>query len=178
MKSFRFLLMATAAALLPVLSPSLFAAKVIISPMTETLYVKADSPDLIWFRHYRLAEVDGTELILDTLKKSAVDQARFARYPGAVAVLDDDAKIPAGAAVLVLTWSDGVVSATLQRDGKGKELGPVSRTPLSNHPDYTRMRQYLDRGTPEERRDASLRANTQKNFYQALRLAQRYQAKE
>jgi len=177
MKSFRSLLFA-GAALLSAVPLQLVAAAVTISPAAETLYVKADSPDLIWFRHYRLAEVDGSELILATLKKTAADQARFAGYTGAVSVLDDGADAPEGAPVLLLTWSDGVVSATLQRGKANKEMGPVSRTPISNHPDYAQMRQYLDRGTSEERRDADLRARTQVNLYQSLRLVQRYQAKD
>jgi hypothetical protein len=177
MKSFRSLLFAGVAALLSVVPLGLFAANVTISPATETLYVKIDSPDLIWFRHYRLAETDGSELILDALKKTAADQVRFAKYPGAVTVLDDDARAPEGAAVLLLTWNNGAVSATLQRGGKEKEIGAVSRTPLSNHPDYVRMREKLDQGSSEERRDADLRARTQMNLYQSLRLVQRYQAK-
>jgi hypothetical protein len=176
MKSFRSLLFAGVALLL-VGSPASFAAKVTLAPAAETLYVKADSPDLIWFHHFRLAEVDGSELILDTLKKSAADQARFAGYPGAVTVLEDDANAPDGAAVLLLTWNDGVVSATLRRGDDKTAMGVVSRTPMASHPDYPQMRRYLDRGSREERRDADLRVRTQVNLYEALRLAQRYQVK-
>lgn len=177
MKSFRSLLLAGAAALLSVVPLSLVAAAVSLAPATETLYVKVDSPDLIAFHHYRLAEVDGAELILSTLQKSVADQARFAGYPGKVEVLGDDAKVPAGAAVVVLTWDGGVVSATLRRDDKKKELGAVSRTPLSSHPDYEQIRATLDRGNREERRDADLRVKTQLYLFEALRLAQRYQVK-
>jgi len=177
MKSFRSLLFAGVVALLSVLPLRLVAAAVTLAPATETLYVKVDSPDLIAFHHYRLAEVDGSELILSTLQKSAADQARFAGYPGKVEVLADDAKVPAGAAVIVLTWNGASVSATLRRDDQKKELSVVSRTPLSSHPDYDQMRATLDRGNREERRDADLRARTQVNLFEALRLAQRYQSK-
>lgn len=177
MKSFRSVLLAGATALLSVLPLSLAAGSVSLSPAAETLYVKADSPDLIAFRHYRLAEVDGSELILGALQKSAADQARFAGYAGKVEVLDDNAEAPKGAAVIVLTWNGPEVSATLRRDEQKKELGTVSRAPLAGHPDYTQIRTTLNQGSREERRDAGLRARTQMNLFEALRLAQRQQAK-
>jgi len=177
MKSFRLPLLAGLAALFGVFTLRLAAAEAVTIAPTETLYVKADSPDLIAFRHYRLAEVDGSELILATLKKTATDQARFAQYAGKVEVLDDDAKAPDGAAVLVLMWDGGAVSATLRRDSQKKQLGAVSRAPLSSHPDYTQMRAELNRGSREERRDAGLRAQTQLYLYESLRQVQRYQAK-
>ena len=178
MKSFRLPLLAGVIALFGLFSLRLAAAEALtITPATETLYVKVDSPDLIEFRHYRLAVVDGSELILSTLKKTATDQARFANYAGKVEVLDDDAKVPEGAAVLVLMWDGGAVSATLRRDSQKKQLGAVSRAPLSGHPDYTQMRAELDRGSRDERRDADLRAKTQMDLYEALRLTQRFQAK-
>jgi hypothetical protein len=172
MKSFRSLLLAGAAVLLSIAPLSGFAAKFTVSPASETLYVKVDSPDLIAFRHYRLAKVDGSELILSTLKQSAADQAGFAKYPGKVEVLDDEAVVPTGAALLLLTWNGTAVSATVQRDGNSKEIGLVSRSPISSHPDYAQMRKELDRGTSEERRDADLRARTRMNLYESLRLVQ------
>ncbi len=60
---------------------------------------------------------------------------------------------------------------------RDKEIGLVSRTPLANHPDYARMRQEMDRGSREERSDANLRARTEMNLYEALRLVQRDQVK-
>ena len=178
MKSFRLPLLAGVVALFGLFALRSVAAEApVISPATETLYVKVDSPDLIEFRHYRLAVVDGSELILSTLKKTAADQARFAKYTGKVEVLDDDAKAPEGAAVLVLMWDGGAVSASLQRRSQKKGLGAVSRAPLSSHPDYTQMRAELDRGSRDDRRDADLRAKTQMYLYEALRVVQRYQAK-
>jgi hypothetical protein len=178
MKSFRLPLLAGLVALFGLFSVRLVAAEpLVIAPASETLYVKADSPDLIAFHHYRLAEVDGSELILATLKKTAGDQARFAKYPGKVEVLDDEAKAPEGAAVLLLTWNGERVSATLQRGKREKDLGLVSAAPLAGHPDYAQMRRELDRGTSDERSDARLRTRTEMNLYEALRLVQRYQAK-
>ena len=177
MKSLRVALFAGFAVLSGILAPRLAAAALTISPATETLYVKIDSPNLIAFHDYRFAQTDGSELILATLKKTAADQARFAEYPGEVTVLDDDAKAPAGAAVLLLTWNGVEVHATFMRDGKEKSLGTVSRAPLSNHPDYATMRLELDRGSSDDRRDAQLRAKTQMQLYQSLRLMRRYQAK-
>src|SRR6478736_1094040 len=177
MKSLRVILLAGFAVLSAALTPQLMAAKLTISPATEPLYVRIDSPNLIAFHDYRLAQADGSELILTTLKKTAADQARFAEYPGEVIVLDEDAKVPAGAAVLLLTWVGAEVNATLMRDGKEKSLGAVSRAPLSNHPDYATMRLELDRGSSDDRRDAQLRAKTQMQLYQSLRLVRRYQAK-
>jgi hypothetical protein len=178
MKSFRFALLAGAAALFSVL-PLPLAAKpaLTVSPATETLYVRIDSPDLIAFHRYRLAEVNGTELILSTLKQVADDQARWAGYPGPVSVLDDDAKAPEGAPVLLLTWEGDTVTATLIRGGREKSLGVVSRTKMSNHPDYPELRKDLDRGLSEERRDAHLRARTTMDLYAALLIVNRYQAK-
>jgi len=178
MKSFRLPLLAGAVALFGLFSVRLVAAEPLtIAPAAETLYVKADSPNLMDFHDYRLSEVDGSELILATLKKTADDQVRFAKYAGKVEVLDDDAKAPEGAAVLILTWNGEKVSATLQRGKREKSLGLVSAAPLAGHPDYSEMRKQLDRGSPEERSDAHLRTRTQMSLYESLRLVQRYQAK-
>jgi len=178
MKSFRLPLLAGVIALFGLFSLRLVAAEPLtIAPATETLYVKADSPDLIAFHDYRRSKVDGSELILATLKKTAADQARFANYAGKVEVLDDEAKVPEGAAVLILTWNGEKVSATLQRGKREKSLGLVSAAPLAGHPDYPEMRKQLDRGSPEERSDAHLRTRTQMSLYESLRLVQRYQAK-
>jgi hypothetical protein len=178
MKSFRFLILVGVAALASFGPLRLAAAGgLTVAPATETVYVKIDSPDLIAFHHYRLAEVNGTELILTTLKQTADDQARFAGYAGPVCVLDDDAKAPDGAPVLLLTWNGDAVSATLLRGGREKSLGIVSRTSLATHPNYLEMRKYLDKGLSEEQHDAHLRAKTQMNLYMALRILTRYQAK-
>ena len=177
MKPFRFLLLAGAGALFALLPSRLAAAALTVSPATETVYVKIESPDLITFHRYRLAEVNGSELILSTLKQTAADQARFAGYTGPVSVLDDDAKAPAGAPVLLLTWQGDEVFATLRRGDREQSLGVVSRTKLSTHPDYPEMRKSLDKGLSEERRDAHLRATTQMNLYVALRILNRYQTK-
>jgi hypothetical protein len=173
MKSIRSLLLAGVAALLSVVPLALVAANVTISPAAETLYVRIDSPDLIAFRHYRLAKADGSELILSTLKKTAAEQARFAGYTGEVIVLDDGAEAPAGADVLLLEWNDELVNASLHRGGKKKFLSTVSRAPLSGHPNFPAMRADLDRGSRDERRDADLRAKTQMYLYESLRLARR-----
>lgn len=175
MKSVRLRLTAAVAALFSLMVPSLVAADTPIAATAaaNALHVKIDSPDLIAFRHYRLAKADGSELILSTLKKTAADQARFAGYAGEVVVLDDGAEAPAGADVLLLEWNDDSVHASLLRGGKKKFLSTVSRAPLSGHPNYAAMRADLDRGSRDERRDADLRARTQMNLYEALRLAKR-----
>lgn len=178
MKSFRLPLFARVVALFGLFSLRLVAAEPLtIAPATETLYVKIDSPNLIAFHDYRRSEVDGGELILATLKKTAADQVRFSKYPGKVEVLDDDAKAPEGAAILLLTWNGKKVSATLLRGKREKSLGLVSAAPLAGHPDYSQMRQELDRGTSDERSDAHLRTSTQMSLYESLRLVQRYQVK-
>ena len=178
MKSFRFTLAAGAVALFSVLLLPLAAASALtVAPATETLYVRIDSPDLIAFHHYRLAEVNGTELILSTLKQTADDQARFAGYTGPVCVLDDNAKAPEGAPVLLLTWENERVTATLMRGGREKSLGVVSRVSMATHPDYPELRKDLDKGLSDQRRDAWLRARTQMNLYAALFILNRYKAK-
>ncbi len=178
MKSIRCALLTGLALLLSAVPFRLSAADTVAatSPATK-LYVKIDSPDLLNFHDYRLSRVDSSELVLTTLKNSAAAQARFAGYPGEVIVLDENAKAPDGAAVLLLVWDRGVVTATFQQNGREKFLGVVSRTPLSTHPDYSRMRQDIDQGLREYRHDAHLRATTQMNLYQALLYLRNYQAK-
>ncbi len=179
MKSLRFALVASAAALYAILPLQLAAASTVkVAPAAEPVYVKIESNQMIWFEHYRYSEANGSEeIILSTLKQTAVDQARFAGYPGAVIVLDDGAKVPEGAPVLLLTWNGETVNATLIRGDRETSLGVVSRSSTSTHPDYANMRQFLDKGPHLERRDAVLRANTQMNLYVALRLLNRNQDK-
>lgn len=153
---------------------------VLAAPATgadETVYVSIDSPELISFARFRLARENGDELILSTLQSAAAEQAHFSGYPGKVIVLDEQASAPAGAKVLMLTWSDGVVFATLMQNGREQSLGVVSRNQLSEHPDYQAMRREIDRHQLREaRRDAELRAATQMNLYQALKYLQQKQA--
>jgi hypothetical protein len=178
MKSFSLPLFAGIVALFGSFIPRLAAAEPLtISPATETLYVKVDSPYQETFHDYRLSKVDGSELILTTLKKTANEQVHFANYPGKVEVLDDDAKVPEGAALLLLTWTGRPVSATLLRGKHEKSLGLVSAAPLTGHPNYLEMRQEMDRGTSDERKDAEMRMRVKMDLYEALRIVQRYQAK-
>lgn len=139
-----------------------------------TLYVTIDTLEPMEFKHYRRARADGRELILSTLKMTADAQARFAGYPGGVVVLDEDAEPPAGAPSLRLTWGEEAVTAELITDGKPRYLGVVNRNPLSEHPDFNRMRREIDRsGSSDRKRDAIVRAETQMNLYRALKLAAR-----
>jgi hypothetical protein len=149
----------------------------VVAPPLEKVYVQIDSPDLIFFHHYRLSQVDGHDLILNELKNTAAAQARFADYPGELVVLDAEAKAPAGAPVLLLYWNRLTVTASLIRGGKEDYLGVVSRTPYDAHPDYINMQPKLNRGLPAEQRDEDLRARTQMNLYQALRLLRRQMVK-
>lgn len=152
-------------------------AAVTLSPATEALYVKIDSADILSFHHYRRALVDGRELLLATLKQTAADQARLANYPGKLVVLEDDAEVPEGAPELLLYWNGSDVSAALRRGSRERALGVVSRTPLANHPDYAQMRAAMNQGSVNERRDAVLRSEVQRDLYQALRVALRYREK-
>jgi hypothetical protein len=171
----------------------LFAAIVLLSlvaptvaqadaPAVEKIYVSIDYSDPLHFERMRLAQAGGAELILSTLKASAAEQARFANYPGEVVVLDEKDKAPDGAKGLLLYWSAGNVTATLLQGGKEKYLGVVSRAPLSDHPDYIRMRQEIQKnGLRAEHRDAELIAATKMNLYQALKylvIAQQKAAKD
>jgi hypothetical protein len=166
------------ALLLAALSLGLLAADAVpVTPTVEKVYVQINSPDLIFFHHYRLSQVDGHDLILNELKNTAAAQAGFAHYPGELVVLDDEAKAPEGAPVLLLYWDKLTVSASLIRGGKEAYLGVVSRTPYDAHPDYINMQPRLNRGLPAVQRDEDLRARTQMNLYQALLLLRRHLAK-
>ncbi len=139
-----------------------------------TLYVTIDTLEPMEFKHFRRARADGRELILSTLKMTADAQARFAGYPGGVVVLDEDTEPPEGAPSLRLTWAEEAVTAELITGGKPRYLGVVNRNPLSEHPDFNRMRREIDRsGSTDRKRDAIVRAETQMNLYLALKLAAR-----
>jgi hypothetical protein len=146
------------------------------SPSSDTVYVTIENFDPIRFDRMRYSLMTGDELILATLKGSAAEQAHFAGYPGTVIVLDENAKPPAGATVLTLTWNGNAVAADVNQAGKGKYLGIVNRLPLSYHPDFKRLQQSIDTaGVPDARRDAALRAEVQMNLFLALQYLVRYQ---
>lgn len=146
------------------------------TPSAPVLYVTIDALEPLDFRHYRRALVDGTELILTTLKQSAAAQARLANCPGEVVVLDEKVTPPAKSPVLRLTWTAEAVAAELfpADGGKAINLGIVSGLPLTQHPNYDRMHAEISRqGLKDHRRDALLRAQTQMNLYLALQRATR-----
>lgn len=145
-------------------------------PARETVYVTIEYFDPIRFDRMRYALMTGEELILSTLKSSAMEQARFAAYTGEVVVLDEKAKAPDGATVLTLTWNGQAVAADVVQKGRSKYLGIVNRLPLSYHPDFTRMRQTIDHaGLPDAHRDAVMRAEVQMDLFMALKYLVRYQ---
>jgi hypothetical protein len=140
------------------------------------LQVVVQAHDPIKFRQYRHGLADGKELILSTLKLAADQQAQFAGYPGDVVVLDEETEPAADAPVLRLIWTeDEAVAAELVTPGtKPRYLGIVSRSPLSEHPDYRAMEQEIDRsGSSDRKRDASVRAHTRLHLYLALLRAKR-----
>ena len=78
--------------------------------------------------------------------------------------------------MLRLTWTEDAVTAELLvRTGtKPVYLGVVSRSPLSEHPDYKAMRQEIDQsGSSDRQHDAALRAQTRLQLYLALLRAKR-----
>lgn len=142
----------------------------------ETVYVTIEYFDPIRFERMRYGLMTGDELILATLRDSAAEQARFAGYAGTVIVLAENAKPPAEATVLRLTWNGNAVGADVTQAGKGKFLGVVNRLPISYHPDFMRMQRSIDTaGVPNARRDAALRAEVQMDLFQALQYLVRYQ---
>jgi hypothetical protein len=137
----------------------------------DTVYVQIDTFDPIAFDRMRYARDNGDELILNTLKKEAAAQAKYAELNYNVVVLDDAAAPPKGANVLRLTWANGEVLAELisPANAKPKFLGVVSRTSISYHPNGSQMLRDVDRaGLRDARRDASLRAQTQMHLYLGL----------
>ncbi len=171
------LLTAFAALLLPAFSTAV-RAETSASPVAagDAVYVTIENFDPIRFDRMRYALMTGDELILSTLKSSATEQARFAGYTGTVNVLDENAKPPAGATLLTLTWNGNAVSADVTQAGKSKYLGVVNRLPISYHPDFKRMQLSIDTaGVPNARRDAALRAEVQMDLFQALQYLVRYQ---
>jgi len=170
MKILRLPLFAALAGLLATTAPSLRAAAAAGVPSGDRLYVTIAYDDPIGFARFRLAQAGGAELILTTLKDSAAEQARFAGYAGEVVVLDENAKAPEGAPVLLLNWNRDDVTASVTLNGKENYLGVVSRAHLSDHPDYKAMRAEIERNRLRaERRDAELRAATRMQLYQGLK---------
>lgn len=156
------------------LAPRVLADQAGATP--SPLYVVISTTEPIEFKQYRHARADGRELILSTLKMRADQQARFAGYPGDVTVLDEKDAPPADAAVLRLTWTADVVAAELiaHAGAKPQYLGVVSRSPLSEHPDFKAMQHEIDQsGASDKKRDATLRAKTEMNLYLALLRAKR-----
>lgn len=146
------------------------------APAGNPLYVRIETSDPIYFDRLRYAVTNGDELVLSTLKATAAEQARFAGYTGEVVVLDEKARAPDGALVLVLSWDGKSVFANVGQGGKDKYLGVVNRLPLSYHPDYNRMRRSIDQaGLQDARRDATLRAEVQMELYLALKYLVKYQ---
>lgn len=135
------------------------------------LHVVISAHDPITFRQLRHGLADGKELILSTLKLNADQEARFAEFPGDVVVSDEKTEPPTDAPVLRLTWTEDAVTADLlvHSGAKPVYLGVVSRSPLSEHPDYKAMRQEIDQsGSRDRQRDAELRARTRLQLYLAL----------
>ncbi len=171
MKTSRLPLLAAFAAL-----NLLMSARATDAPADSKVYVRIETSDPIHFERLRYAVTNGDELILSTLKATAAEQARFAEYAGEVIVLDEKAKAPDGATVLLLSWDDRSVFANVARGGKDKYLGVVNRLPLSYHPDYNRLRRSIDQaGLSDARRDAALRADVQMELYLALKYLVKYQ---
>ncbi|MDI1250297.1 MAG: hypothetical protein PSV13_15650 [Lacunisphaera sp.] len=171
MKSLRPSLFAAFAAVLLLGAANLRAAETPAPAAADSrLYVTIGYSDPIRFNQMRWARSSGEDLIIPTLKSSAAEQARFAGYVGEIIVLDEKTQAPDGATVLNLAWNDGAVTADVTQAGKNKYLGVVNRQPLTDHPDFARLRRSIDTaGLPEARRDAAARAELQMELYLALR---------
>jgi hypothetical protein len=140
------------------------------------LHVVIRAHDPITFHQLRHGLADGKELILSTLRLSADQEAGYAQYPGDVVVGDEKTAPPEDAPVLRLTWTEDAVTAELlvRSGAKPVYLGVVSRSPLSEHPDYKAMRQEIDQsGSSDRQRDATVRAQTRLQLYLALLRAKR-----
>ncbi len=145
--------------------------------VASPLHVEIRAQDPISFHQFRHGLADGEELILSTLRMNADQQAQFARYPGDVVVLGENETAPADAPVLRLTWAEGgdvTADLLMPPDRKAKFLGVLSRSPLSEHPDYKEMRRKIDQsGSSDRKRDATVRAQVQLELYLALLRAKR-----
>jgi hypothetical protein len=169
MKTPRLPLLLVVSALL--LAPVLRAAETAASG--EKLYVTIETFEPIEFNELRQSHVKKGEIVLNTLKDTAAASAQLAGLSADVVVLDDEAKAPAGAPVLRLTWTDGrrSVTADLTENGKNHYLGVVSRESLLSHPDHMRLQREVDFAFPSHvRRDAVVRTETEANLYFALKL--------
>lgn len=169
MKTPRLPLLLTVSVLL--LAPVLRAAET--APPDEKLYVTIDTFEPITFKDLRQSHVKKGEIVLSTLKDTAQASAKLAGVDAEVVVLDEDAKVPAGAPVLRLTWTDGRsnVTADLTENGRNHYLGVVSREPLLSHPEHMRLQREVDSAFPSHvRRDAVVRTETEANLYFALKL--------
>jgi len=145
----------------------------------EKLYVAIDYFNPIQFELMRYSWLSGEEIILNTLKATAAAQARAAGYTGELAVLEENAQAPEGAAVLRLTWvKGGNVTADLTQNGRNQYLGVVNRTPIAFHPDHDQMQRRLNHALlAEEHRDMVLRVATEMDLFVALRYVVKYESK-
>lgn len=136
------------------------------------LYVVIEAFDPIRFNDLRHARREAGELVLSTLKETAVASAKFAGFTDEVIVLDEGAKAPEGARVLRLTWTNGSdVTADLTEQGKNHYLGVVSRKDVLMHPDHARMVRALTMTAhPDAAYDVGVRTKTEMNLYFALKL--------
>ncbi len=87
-------------------------------------------------------------------------------------MLEENAKAPEGASVLLLTWTDGrTVTADLTENGKNTYLGVVSRVSFLSHPDHKRLTRELRSAVmPYARSDTAVRTETEMNLYFALKM--------
>ena len=137
------------------------------------LYVTIDTFDPMKFDELRYARSESGEIVLSTLKATAAASAKFAGLADEVVVLEENAKAPAGASVLCLTWTDGrrTVTADLTENGKNSYLGVPSRISFLSHPDHKRITRELRSAVmPDASSDAAVRAETEMNLYFALKM--------
>ena len=141
----------------------------------EPLYIAVETFHPIQFRELQTAADRGGELVFSTIRATAAHSAQLVGYPGEVRTLDEGAKAPAGAVVLRLTWKNARdVTADITRQGREKFLGLVSVAPLLDHPEHQRLTAAVSAALlPDARRDALVRAETEKNLYLALKYAVR-----
>jgi len=172
MKTLRLPLFLAMSALL--LAPLLRASADAPAPASDgKLYVVIETFDPIKFEDLRHSRGSSGELVLSTLKETAVASAKFAGLNDEVVVLDEDVEAPKGAAVLRLTWTDGgrAVTADLTENGRNHSLGVVSRMDTLMHPDRMRlMRTLQSAGTQQDYRDATIRTETEMNLYFGLKM--------
>ncbi|HVW22607.1 MAG TPA: hypothetical protein VHC86_15435 [Opitutaceae bacterium] len=144
----------------------------------EKLYVTIGFDNPIFEEHYRYGYNDGKDIVLDTLRERAADDAKKAGWPTPIVVLGDKSQPPPNEPVLRITWTDqnAVVGEYLpNKDAKPYYLGVLSRTALAFGPDPNGAVSRIHSAVNDlARRDQQVKEDVATYLYVALGLTEKH----